>query len=413
METLNPERVRARFPALARTHEGRPAVFFDGPAGSQVPARVAEAVTRYLLETNANGHGPFATSRESDEKLRQAHRAVADLLGTDDPATVAFGPNMTTLTLSFTRAVAQTLGPGDEVLVSQLEHDANYTPWALAARDSGATFRTIAATPEGTLDLADLERKLGDRTRWVAVTAASNCVGSLTPLPAIRERVHAAGARIFVDAVHYAPHLPLAVDDWGIDALSCSAYKFFGPHVGILWGKRELMESLPVYKLRPPGDGLPDRWMTGTQNLEGIAGTLETVEYLADLGREVAAATSRRAALLQAFAAIREHETALCRRAIEGLRSIPGCRVHGLQDPDRMGGRAPTIAFTGPASPARTAELLGSRGIFVWSGNFYALPLTEALGLEPDGVVRVGVLHYNTEEEVDRLLEAVELTRRA
>jgi cysteine desulfurase family protein (TIGR01976 family) len=389
---------------------GRPVVFFDGPAGSQVPQTVVDAVSRYLTETNANHEGVFATSRESDAMLSEAHRAVADLLGTGDPDLIVFGPNMTTLTLALSRAIAQTFEPGDEVAVTQLEHDANFTPWVLAARDSGAAIQCVNIDPQDcTVDLDDLKSKLSGRTRLVAVCCASNAAGTVPPIREITRMAHEVGAQVFLDAVHYAPHMAMDVDAWDCDYVVCSAYKFFGPHLGVLWGKRRLLESLPAYKLRPAPDGLPGRWMTGTQNHEGIAGTLAAIEYLAELGRTAAPeAPNRRAALEAAYTAIGEYERGLSGHLLRGLAQSPEVKIWGITDPDRLQERVPTVSFTHSRhTPLEVANYLAEQGIFVWHGNYYALPLTEALGLEPDGMVRVGLLHYNTAEEIDRLLDAL------
>ncbi len=404
------ESIRRRFPALALEVGGRPAVFFDGPAGSQVPLEVAEASTRCLLETNANCGGMFATSRAADELMAEGHRAVADLLGAGDPAQIAFGPNMTTLTLALARAFAKTLKTGDELVVTRLEHDANFTPWVQAAEDAGATVREVEIRRQDcTLDMGDLRSCLNDRTRLVAVTAASNAVGTRTPIREIVDLAHDVDAEVFVDAVHYAPHAPIDVESWDCDFLVCSAYKFFGPHVGMLWGKRGALERLPAYKLRPPSDALPDRWMTGTQNHEGIAGTTAAIDYLASIGRrQDPYATNRRAALLAAFEAIQQYERGLAAKLVSGLIELPDARVWGIADPARFEHRVPTVAFThGRHTPEEIAAYLGDRGIFVWHGNYYALAVTEALGVEPEGMVRVGLLHYNTADEVDRLLEAL------
>ncbi len=402
--------VRDRFPALERVVNGHPAVFLDGAAGSQVPARVAEAVSRYLLTTNANHGGPFATSVESDLVLDEAHAAAADFLGTDDPDTVAFGANMTTLTLAFSRALAATWNPGDRILLSQLGHDANVSPWVLAARDAGVAVDHVAVRPEtATLDLDDLRAKLTRSTRLVAVAAASNLSGSIHPVSEITQAAHAAGALVFVDAVHLAPHRLIDVASWQCDALACSAYKFFGPHVGLLWGQRELLESLEAYKLRPAPDTLPGKWMTGTANHEGIAGVSEAIEYLADLGREMNPTVgSRRDALSAAFAAIGEHELELSRQLVDGLGRLPGVTIHGITDPARISDRVPTCSITHrELAPTAMAAALAQRGIFTWPGNHYALPATEALELEPDGTLRISALHYNTLEEIERAVAAL------
>ncbi len=398
---------REQFPALGRQMDGRPVVYFDGPAGSQVPQRVVDSVSDYLLRTNANHDGLFATSRESDAMLRAAHRALADLVGSDDPDTIAFGANMTSLTFALSRALGQTWRPGDEILVTRQEHDANVSPWVLAARDAAATVRHVAIRADDcTLDLDDLAEKLSARTRLVAVGCASNATGTINPVAEIARLAHQVGALVFLDAVHLAPHGPMDVVGWGCDFLVCSAYKFFGPHVGVLWGRRELLTELPAYKVRPAPEELPGRWMTGTQNHEGIAGTLAAVEYLADLGRHVGPeAVARRAALEAAYTAIATYERGLVAELLAGLAGLPDLRVWGIADPERLAERVPTVAVTHRRlRPAELATYLGERGIFVWHGNLYALPLIEALGLQREGVVRIGLLHYNTREEVQRLL---------
>lgn len=404
------DRCRGQFPALARRQGDAPCVFFDGPAGSQVPQRVIDAIGDYLCRMNANHGGLFATSRESDALLDEAHQAAADFLGVDDPDTTVFGANMTTLTLALSRALGRTWQPGDEVLVTRLDHDANVTPWALAARDAGANVRHVnIRAADCTLDLDDLRRQLTGRVKLVAVGAASNSVGTVNPVAEITALAHKAGAAVFVDAVHYAPHRPIDARAWDCDFVVCSAYKFFGPHVGVLWGRRELLENLLAYKVRPASNDLPGKWMTGTQNHECIAGVLAAIEYLADLGRSGGAAPSRRNALEAAFAEIQQHEERLCRRLIEGLARLKGVRLWGIAEVDRMAERVPTLSIThSRLSPAELAAHLAREGIFVWHGNYYALSLSEALGREPEGMVRIGLLHYNTAPEVDRLLAVLE-----
>jgi len=401
---------RRQFPALELEVDGQPAVFFDGPAGSQVPQCVIDAIGDYLVRLNANHEGLFATSRASDELLHEAHRGLADFVGADDPDCVVFGANMTSLTFAVSRALAKTWQAGDEILVSRLDHDANVTPWVLAARDAGATVRFVDLCPaDCTLDLSDLRGKLNERPRLVAVAAAANSVGTINPVAEIAQAAHEVGGLVYCDAVHYAPHGRIDVTALGCDLLVCSAYKFFGPHVGVLWARRPLLEELPAYKVRPAPDGLPGRWMTGTQNHEGIAGTLAAVEYLADLGREFGdAGATRREALDAAFAAIEAYERDLVGQLIGGLVSRPEIKVWGITEAEQFDRRVPTLGITHrDLSPTEVAQRLGERGIFVWHGNFYALPVTEALGLEPEGMVRIGLLHYNTAEEVERLLAAL------
>jgi len=407
---LDMAKIRRQFPALTRTLDGRPVIFFDGPAGSQVPQRVIDAVGQYLARTNANHGGLFATSRESDSVLDEAHRAMADFVGTDDPDTIVFGANMTSLTFALSRALARTWQPGDEVLVSRLDHDANFTPWILAARDANATVRQIAINAaDCTLDMDDLAAKLSPQTRLVAVGCAANATGTINPVAEIIQAAHRLGALVFLDAVHYAPHALPDVAAWDCDFLVCSAYKFFGPHVGVLWGRRELLTGLPAYKVRPAPDDIPGRWMTGTQNHEGIAGTLAAVEYLADLGRSCLAnsaeSVDRRTALKAAFQNITSYERALVATMLAGLAELPSVRIWGIADENRLDHRVPTVAITHDRMrPCELAQYLSDRGIFVWHGNFYAQPLTEALDLEPEGMVRIGILHYNTEEEARRFL---------
>ena len=404
------ESVRSQFPAFNRAVEGRPVVYLDGAAGSQVPFRVAEAVSGYLTGTNANLGGPFATSVESDAMIDAAHQAAADFLGTADPDTVAFGANMTTLTLAVSRALASTWQPGDRILVSRLDHDANVTPWTLAAHDAGVAVDHIDIHPDtATLDLDTLHDRITDSTRLVAVGAASNLSGSINPVTEITQAAHRVGALVFVDAVHLAPHRLLNVEAWDCDLLACSAYKFFGPHVGLLWGRRNLLESLKAYKLRPASNQLPDKWMTGTGNHEGIAGVGEAIEYLADLGRDVdPTAESRRQALATAFRAIGDHERELSLGLLDGLVRLPGVTIHGITDADLIDQRVATYSIThDQLSPGELAKHLARRGIFTWAGNHYALPVTEALGLEPGGTLRISALHYNTLEEIERTISAL------
>jgi cysteine desulfurase family protein (TIGR01976 family) len=398
--------LRQQFPALRRTIRGRSPVFLDGPGGTQVPLSVIDAMGRYLATCNANRGGRFTTSRESDAILLQAHEAVADFLNAPSPDEVVFGPNMTTLTFALSRAFGRTLRPGDRVLATRLDHDANVRPWLLAARDAGAEAELVDFHPEDcTLDLDDLARRLGPRVRLIAVACASNLVGTINDVRRIVRLAHDAGALVFLDAVHYAPHGPIDVRDWDCDFLACSAYKFFGPHAGILWGRRELLASLPAYKVRPAPDDLPERWMTGTQNHEGLAGVAAAIDYLADLGEP---APSRRQRLLSAMVKIREHESALGRRLLDGLAARPHFRVWGITRQDRLAWRAPTISLTAKdRTPAEMAEHLAAREIYGWDGHAYALELVEGLGLkESGGVLRLGLVHYNTAEEVDAVLAA-------
>jgi cysteine desulfurase family protein (TIGR01976 family) len=403
--TLDPALVRDQFPALRRE-----AVFFDGPAGSQVPQSVIDAISGYYVRHNANHGGVFATSRESDAVVDAARKACADFLGTADDGCVAFGANMTTLTFALSRTIATQWQPGDEVIVTRLDHDANVSPWVRAAEERGATVRHINIHPEDcTLDLDDYRRQLSSCTKLVAVGCASNAVGTRNPFRQMIRLAHEVGAKVFLDAVHHAPHLLIDVAAWDCDFLCCSAYKFFGPHVGILYGKRHLLEELPTYKVRPCPETLPDRWMTGTQNFAAIAGVGAAIDYIAGIGRTLGKAGNRRNCLTRAFAAIEKYESDIGARLLGGLTSIKDIKVYGITQPDRLVERVPTVAFTHAArSPMQVVEHLASRDIFAWHGNYYALPLTEALGVEPDGMVRVGLLHYNTAQEVARLVAALE-----
>lgn len=402
---------RQQFPALQRQLNGRPVAYFDGPAGTQVPQRVIDAIVDYLSRCNANHGGLFLTSRESDALLDAAHAALADFVGAADPNEIAFGPNMTTLTFALSRALARTWRPGDEVIVTRLDHDANFSPWQLAARDAGATLRVVDIHPaDGTLQLDQLRGYLNQRTRLVAVGCASNSVGTLNPVQQITEWAHAVGAQVFLDAVHYAPHGLIDVQAWGCDYLACSTYKFFGPHVGVLWGRRELLEQLPAYKVRPAPNSLPGKWMTGTQAHELLVGAAAAVDYLADLGLKLnpSAGSTRRAALAAAYVGINEYERAMALRLLNGLRALPDIKVWGINDPARIAERCATFSITHRQwPPAEIATRLGNEGLFAWQGNYYALNLSEAWGREPEGMVRIGLVHYNTAEEVDRLLEAL------
>ena len=405
------EEIRSRFPSLDRKIEGRQAVFFDGPGGSQVPTSVTNAMSEYLLRSNANTGMSFATSLETDEIISEALIACADFIGCDDYSEVIFGQNMTSLNFQLAGALSRTWGPNDEVVVTRLDHDGNVGPWALAADWSGAKLRKVGINPEDcTLDMESVNEAITERTVLVAVGAASNLSGTINDVKKIVQIAHSVGAEVVVDAVHFAPHSLIDVSEMGCDFLLCSPYKFFGPHQGLLWGKKERLEELPVAKLRVASEEIPFRWMTGTQSHEGMAGTKAAIEHIAWIGREASgnAELSRRDALIEAFRAIEKYEQALCLRMLEGLGAIEGLRIWGISDPNRISERAPTVSFTHPSMSAKEiGEKLAERGVFVWAGNFYALELTEALGLEPEGVLRAGVLHYNSMEEVEFFVESV------
>ncbi|PWH20754.1 MAG: cysteine desulfurase-like protein [Ardenticatenia bacterium] len=411
--------LRAQFPALQQTDaHGRPYVFFDGPGGTQVPQSVVDAMVHYMVCTNANTHGLYETSRRTDQLIEEARHAMADFLNAPSPDEIIFGPNMTTLTFAISRAIARTLRPGDEIVVTRLDHDANIAPW-VALEEQGAVIRYVDFHPEDcTLDMASLQDLINQRTRLVAVGYASNAVGTLNDVRTIAEWAHAAGAWLYVDAVHYAPHGPIDVQAVGCDFLVCSAYKFFGPHVGVLWGRYEILDQLKAYKVRPAGDRPPDKFETGTKNHEGIAGVKAAADYLAEIGVLYGAdlATQyrhlegRRRDLKAALWAIRAYERPLLVRLIQGLQSIPGVTLYGITDPTRFDQRVPTVSFRMKGhTPQEIAQKLGDEGIFVWDGNYYAISVTERLGVEQSGgMVRVGIVHYNTIEEVDRFLNALE-----
>jgi len=397
--------IRSRFPALTREIDGRPAVFVDAPGGSQVPDTVIDAIGGYLRKSNANAHGAFATSQETDDVIAEAHRASADLLNADADE-VVLGPNATTLLFAISRSVARTIRPGDEVVVTRLDHDANVRPWVLAAEDAGATVRWVDVSEEdATLDLASFEAVLSERTKVVAFTLASNAVGTITPAAELTRLVHErTPAIVACDGVHLAQHRRIDVRAIGADLVACSPYKIFGPHLGILFGRREVLSSLRPYKVRPADDALPFAFETGTQNHEGFAGWVAAVGYLAGLGR----GNGRRAAVADAFErAIAPWEAGLSERFLDGVRAIASVRLYGIDDTARIAERTPTFAIrVGDQHPAETAKSLAERGVFVWDGNYYALEIMERLGLEASGgAVRIGFCHYNTPDEVDRVLE--------
>ena len=405
------EKIRGSFPSLSRKFNEREAVYFDGPGGSQVPQSVADAVSNYLLNHNANTGMSFVTSIETDEIITETLSACAEFLGCSDPTEIAFGQNMTSLNIQLASALSKTWGPGDEIVVTRLDHDANVRPWSLAAEWSGASLKKIEVNPDDcTLDMGSVAESISESTVLVAVGAASNLSGTINNLRELIGIAHSFGAEVVVDAVHFAPHSLIDVEDIGCDFLLCSPYKFFGPHQGILWGKRSRMEELPVAKLRVSTEEVPFRWMTGTQSHEGMAGTRAAIDHIAWIGREVSGneGLGRREALKIAYSAIEEHERELCLRMIQGLADIDGLKIWGITNPERIAERSPTVSFTHPKMVAsEIGALLAERGIFVWAGNFYALELTEALGLEPEGVLRVGLLHYNSMEEVNFFISSV------
>lgn len=411
---LDSTAVRTHFPALQR-----PAVFFDNPGGTQIARPALDRVMAYLVQHNANHGGAFTTSRASDAVLDEARLAVADLINAVRPEEIVFGPNMTTLTLNLSRSLADQLQPGDEILVTRLDHDANIAPWMMIAGERGCAIRWVDFNPQdGTLNLDELQVALERRPRILAVGYASNALGTLNPLEKIIPLAHAAGALVFVDAVQYAPHGPIDVQKLDCDFLAISAYKFFGPHVGVLYGKYELLEELTAYKVRPAPKDPPGKFETGTQNHEGIAGVLGAVDYLewvgitfgADFADDYGESFSgRKLHLKQALAAIRAYEYELSRALLDVLEEMPGVTIYGLTDRRRLKERVPTVSFTLKGwHPQLVAGALDKANIYVWDGNYYALAVTERLGLEESGgMVRVGPVHYNTVEEIERFRDAL------
>jgi cysteine desulfurase family protein (TIGR01976 family) len=411
---LDVEAVRDHFPALGRTIYGLPVAYLDGPGGTQVPRACIDAIGAYLADgVNANHGGAFAASVETDALLADAHTAAADFMGADDPDEIIFGPSMTSLTFSISRAIGRTIEPGDELVITRLDHDANVAPWLAIAEDRGARVRWVDVRPEDcTLELDRLAGLVGRRTRVVALGLASNAVGTINDVARAVEIAHTAGAAVYLDAVHAAPHLPLDVAGLGADLVVCSPYKLFAPHLGMLWGRRDLLSELRAYRVRPAGDALPGRFETGTQNHEALAGLLGTFRYLEAVGRaygDVPRGAGRRAALRGAMSAIRAYERGLTLHALEALSTVPGLRLRGIADPGRVDERVPTFAFTLDAHhPRAIAEHLASRAINVWDGDFYAWELVRRLGLaHAGGLVRVGLVHYNTADEIDRLVAAL------
>lgn len=417
MSELNLELIRAQFPALSQELDGQRLVFLDNPGGTQVPSSVIEAVSHYYREQNANVGGAFQTSLRTDAVLQGARQAMADLLNAPSPETIVFGANMTTLSFHLARSITNIIRPGDEIVVTCLDHDANVTPWA-DLEAVGAIIRVVdIRTEDCTLDMRAFENAITRKTKLVAVTHASNAVGTIPEVAVITRMAHDVGALVFVDAVQYVPHGPTDVQALDCDFLVCSAYKFFGPHVGVLYGKAEHLDRLTPHKVRPAKNSAPHRWETGTLNHEGIAGTAAAVHYLAELveGESSERAESetgslKRRALVRSMTAIKHYEEALAAQLIAGLQRLGDITIYGITDPARYAERVPTVAFTWPRlTPCATAEHLAKHGVCCWSGNYYALRLMERLGLEANGgAVRIGLAHYNTVDEIDILLNALE-----
>jgi cysteine desulfurase family protein (TIGR01976 family) len=401
--TFDVTAVREQFPALERTHNGRRAVYFDGPGGSQVARSAIEAVSGYMTRGGANLHGPFPTSVETEALLRDARQAAADLLGAK-PEEVAFGANMTTITFAISRALARTWDEGSEIVVTELDHRANVDPWLLAAAEKGATVRWVRVNPETlTLEADDIERAINEKTRLVAVGLASNAVGTVNDVTAIAQRAHEAGAFVAVDAVHAVPHIPVDRDVIGADVLTCSAYKFFGPHVGVTAVKRDLLEALSAYKVEPAPDYIPDKLETGTQNHEGIAGVKGAIDFIASLGN----GTSLRDKLVSGMRVVEEYEADLAARFRAALREIPEVKLYAAPDGVR---KTPTVAFRiNGRTPREVTEHMTEEGFFVADGHFYASTLAGKLGIaDKGGWVRAGLAPYNTWEEIEGFIGSLE-----
>jgi len=401
--TFEVRAVREQFPALGRTHKGRGVVYFDGPGGSQVARQAIDAITGYMERGGANLHGVFPTSTETEEILADTRSAAADFLGAAHDE-VAFGANMTTLTLEISRALARGWDEDSEIVVTELDHRANVDPWLIAAAEQGARVRWVSVDPETlTLDQNDLEQNINDRTKLVAIGLASNAVGTINDVAAVAEKAHSAGTLVAVDAVHAAPHIPLDRDAIGADVITCSAYKFFGPHVGVTAIRRDLFEKMGVYRLEPAPDHIPDKLETGTQNHEGIAGVKGALDFISSLGE----GTSQREKLASAMQTIEEHEAALAETFRAALRDLPGVKLYAAPDGVR---KTPTIAFGVEGhTPEEICARMLEHGFFIAAGDFYASTLAEKLGIvESGGFVRAGLAPYNTEEEVEMFVEGLE-----
>jgi cysteine desulfurase family protein (TIGR01976 family) len=410
---LDIEAIRAQFPALNESFNGRPAVFFDNPGGTQVPRQVIDAMTDYLVRRNANTHGAFETSRRTDAAIDRARQAAADLVGAD-AGEIVFGNNMTSLTFHLSHSLAHEFGPDDEIVVTRLDHDADIAPWLMLGEDTGATVHWADVDMETcTLDMEHLQSLINPRTKLVAVGYASNASGSINDVKTVVGWAKANDAYTFVDAVQYAPHGLIDVKELDCDFLACSAYKFFGPHVGVLYGKREHLERLRAYRVRPAGDQPPDKWEQGTKNHEGLAGTAAAIDYIAELGVTYGGAfadASRRDKLRAAWSEIAAYEQMLIERLLDGLQLVPRVRIYGLTNRMDWPKRVATVSLRKEGTtPEQLAEALAAENIFTWDGNFYALALSERLGVEASGgLLRIGLVHYNTLAEIDRCLRVLE-----
>jgi len=407
-KNFDPIPLRAQFPALRQEVNGRQAVYLDGPGGTQVPQRVIDAISEALTLGISNHGGPFLTSARTDAIVDAARLAMKDFLNARDPEEIVFGQNMTSLNFAVSRAITRTWQPGDEIILTRLDHDANISPWLMAAEDRGLTIRWLDFdTVDCTHKLESLAGLLNERTRLVAVTYASNAVGSISNIKKITAMAHAAGALVYIDSVHYAPHGLVDVQDLDCDFLVSSAYKYFGPHTGILYGKYKLLDSLTAYKVRPAPSEPAGKWETGTQSFESLAGVTAAIEYIAGLGHSDG---DRRQQIVSAMARIKQYEMTLSERFLRGAAEVPGLRVYGITDIENLDQRTPTFAVgLDGFTPEAVATYLGERGFFVWEGHYYAIAVMERLGfLDQGGLVRIGFVHYNTEQEVDQVLQVLQ-----
>jgi len=417
---LDPQAVRRNFPAIQELFEGRPAIFFDNPGGTQVPQHVISAITDYYIRRNANTHGEFITSHRTDITITEARQAAADLLGAESDE-VVFGNNMTSLTFALSHTLAHEIKAEDEIIITRLDHDANIAPWLRLAKDTGAKIRWADIDIENcTLDMSHLQSLLSPRTKLIAVGYASNATGTINDVMTIIDWAKAVGALTFIDAVQYAPHGLIDVKTLDCDFLACSAYKFFGPHVGILYGKRQHLDRLHAYQVRPAGNKTPGKWETGTKNHEGLAGTLAAIDYLADLGVTYGNAESnatRRDKLTAMWSIVQAYEQTLSKHLIDGLQNLPGVRIYGISNHTQIEKRVATVAIRKEGiPPQKLAQALATQNIFATHGNFYAVTASERLGVEQSGgILRMGLTHYNTVEEIDlalRVLERVSMSSR-
>ena len=414
--TLDLTSIRANFPALALPHDDRARIYFDNPAGTQVPRQVLQRMTDTMVNCNANMHGNFRTSHEATELVDEAHRWMADFYNASSEREIVFGPNMTTLTFMMTRVIGPRLQPGDEIITTHMEHDGNQTPWKIMAAERGLVVKTLPFNRDTyEFDLDELDALITDRTRFAAINYSSNILGTINNVTEICRRLRAVGALTYIDAVQYAPHGPIDVQAIGCDFLVASAYKFYGPHQGILYGREALLEEWPAYKLRVADNALPGKWETGTQSLEGQAGVIGALEYLQWLGTTMGtehmpaegSSRQRTRELHAAMIAMADYEHSLSTRLIEGLQAMPGVVVRGITDPAAFARRVPTVSISKEGvDPAAAATFLDEHGVYVWNGHSYGLPVIEWLGLaDKGGVLRIGPTHYNTLDEVDTVLE--------